>query len=412
MIIPKQTDKIIYFLLPLFCFTIPISTFGTTICLLSLVFLWLVTGDYGQKIKLLWVHPIARVFLLLIITSFISLLYTEADGKEAFNGLKDSLRLGATGIFIYYFTQQTPESFKHLKKRCIQAFVLAMILTMILSYLKYFFHILPHKQGLTEAAVFKNHIKTSFFMSIAVYFMASELRANPKKILLWLAILLMSGNILFLSEGRTGYLIFSILALCYFWEIAKIRGVMLMTSLLLIVLLVSQQFSLKIAERIAQIPIDLEMFSVKQDVSTSSIGARLNFIAGSRDLICEKPWFGWGIGGFREAYRTTVSDSHLYTNNPHNEYLRMAVEFGIFGLVWFVYLVVSVFRQMAKVSKKQQFLIRGIWVAFLIGCLANSWLMDFSEGMFIVIILSMFLGKVHEHNSIDYRHNVQLAPSA
>ncbi len=412
MIKAKQTEKILYFLLPLFCFTIPISTFGTTVCLLSLVLLWGVTGDYKEKIKLFWTHHIARVFLLLMLGSFISLFYTEANAKEAFSGLKDSLRLGAIAVFIYYFMQQTPEALPILKKRCIQAFVLAMIVTAVLSYLKYFFHILPHKQGLTEAAVFKNHIKTSFFMSMAVYFMANALRASPKNLLLWLGIAFMAGNILFLSEGRIGYIIFALLALYYFWEIAKVRGVMIMSGVLLAVMLVSQQFSLKIAERIAQIPVDIEMFLVKQDVTTSSIGARLNFIAGSSDLICEKPWLGWGIGGFRQAYQTTVTNPHLYTNNPHNEYLRMAVEFGVFGIAWLGYLILTVLRQITKIPKNQQYLIRGIWVAFLIGCLANSWLMDFSEGMFIVIILSLFLGKVHEQSVIHHRHHVQLAPSA
>lgn len=412
MNLTRQTDKIIYFLLPLFCFTIPISTFGTTICLLSLVLLWLLTGDFTQKLTLFWVHPIARVFLLLMLGSFISLFYTEASANEAFSSIKDSLRLGAIGIFIYYFSQQSPDSFERLKKRCIQAFVLAMILTVILSYLKYFFQILPHKQGLTEAAVFKNHIKTSFFMTMAVYFMANELRIKPKNITLWLFTLLMTGQVLFLSEGRIGYIIFVILASYYFWEMAKIRGVMIVAGLLLTVILVSQQFSLKIFERMAQVSEDIEMFSVNQDVRTSSIGARLNFITNCTELIQEKTWFGWGVGGFRQAYKTTVSNSKLYTDNPHNEYLRMVVEFGAFGIAWFAYLILVVLRQITKINKNQQFLMRGIFGAFLIGCLANSWLMDFSEGMFIVLMLSLFLGKVHEHNIVHHRDNVQLAPSA
>jgi O-antigen ligase len=409
MIMALQKEKILYFLLPLFCFTIPISTFGTTVSLLGIILFWLLTGDYQRKLGLFWHHPIVRVFFILMLGSFISLIYTDAESKEAFNGIKDSLRLGFIGVLLYYFSHERSEG---LKKRCIQAFVFAMILTAVLSYLKYFFHLLPYKQGLTDAAVFKNHIKTSFFMTMAVYFMANEVRSRPKNLLLWIGIVLLSVNILFLSEGRIGYIIFGLLAMYYFWDLAKIRGVLVISGALVAILLVSQQFSLKIYDRLEQIPKDLEMFSVKQDVKTSSIGARLNFIETSSKLIQEKPWLGWGIGSFKQAYQTIALDENLQTNNPHNEYMRIVVEFGILGLVWLGYLIVTVSRYIKKIPQDQQFLIRGIWVAFLIGCLANSWLMDFSEGMFIVLILSMFLGKTHADNIVDHRHNIQLAPSA
>lgn len=404
----KKSEKIIFILLPLLCFMVPISTFGTTICLLAIVLLWLVTGDYTKKINLFWQHPVARVFLILTLGVMASLLYTQAETKEIYNGIKDSLRLCTISVLIYYFLQQSSDE---LKNKCIQAFVWAMILTVVLSYLKYFFHLLPHKQGLTEAAVFKNHIKTSFYMSIAAYFIADALRVNPKQILYWIGLILLTANVLFLSEGRTGYIIFSVLAVYCFWHMAKMRGLLIIAGLLLTVLFISQQFSLKIHERIIQIPKDIEMFAVKQDITTSSVGARFKFIEASKTLIQEKPWFGWGVGGYKQAYQSVVPEENLQTTNPHNEYLRLGVEFGALGLAWFIYLIVTVFRQIAILPSSEGMIIRGIWFVFLIGCAANSWLMDFSEGIFIVLILSIFLGKSHADNVIRHRHHLQLASS-
>lgn len=407
--IAAQSEKISFILLPLLCFMVPISTFGTTVCLLSVILLWLVTGDYAVKMNLFWQHPIARAFLILMLGAMVSLLYTQAETKEIYNGIKDNLRLCAISVFIYYFLHQSSDE---LKNKCIKAFVWAMILTVILSYLKYFFHLLPHKQGLTEAAVFKNHIKTSFYMSIAAYFIANALRIKPKQLVYWIALILLTVNILFLSEGRVGYIIFSILAMYFFWSIAKTRGLFIASSLLLAVVFVSQQFSLKIHERFVQIPKDIAMFSIKQDIKTSSIGSRFKFIEASKVLIEEKPWLGWGVGSYKQAYQSVVPEENLRTSNPHNEYLRLWVEFGTLGLMWFVYLIFTVFRQIFILSPSERVIIGGIWFVFLIGCVANSWLMDFSEGIFIVMILSMFLGKSHADNVIRHRHDLQLAPGA
>ena len=403
-----MTIKIIYFLLPFFCFIVPISTFGSTVCLLAIILLWLVTADYQKKMRVFWQEPITRVFLIGVLLSLGSLFYTEANTKEALDGLKDSLRLGSIGIFIYYFKFYASET---LKKRCIQAFIFAMLITAVLGYLKYFFHLLPHKKGLTEAAVFKNHIKTSFFMTMAVYFMGHYLRAQPKNILLWIGIFFMSGYVLFLSEGRMGYIIFGVLALYYFWDMAKIRGMIGIASVLISVIVLSQCFSLKLYERMAYLPKDLTMFLVNQQVATSSLGSRLSFIDVSTRLIQEKSWFGWGVGGFRQAYKSRVPQENLQTDNPHNEFLRIGVEFGALGLAWFMYLIFTVHKKINQLPKGQQFLMRGIGLAFLIGCLANSWLMDFSEGMFIVVMLSLFLGKIHADNAINHCDHVQLASS-
>lgn len=182
------SEKMSFILLPLLCFMVPISTFGTTVCLLSVVLLWLATGDYAKKMNLFWQHPVARAFVILMLGAMASLFYTQGETKEIYNGIKDSLRLCAIGVFIYYFLQQSSEE---LKNKCIQAFIWAMILTVVLSYLKYFFHLLPHKQGLTEAAVFKNHIKTSFYMSIAVYFIIDALSVKPKQIIYWISLILL-----------------------------------------------------------------------------------------------------------------------------------------------------------------------------------------------------------------------------
>ena len=76
MIIRNHTEKIIYWLLPLFYFMVPISTFGTSVCLFGLILVWLITGDLKKKGVLYWQHPVVRVFLILILGLASSIYFT------------------------------------------------------------------------------------------------------------------------------------------------------------------------------------------------------------------------------------------------------------------------------------------------------------------------------------------------
>src|SRR5260363_353019 len=68
------------------------------------------------------------------------------------------------------------------------------------------------------------------------------------------------------------------------------------------------------------------------------------------------------------------------TANPHNQYLLMAAELGLLGLGLLICLLIQIARAAARLAAPARHLL-GCWLfIFAAGCLANSLLLDFSEG--------------------------------
>lgn len=79
--------------------------------------------------------------------------------------------------------------------------------------------------------------------------------------------------------------------------------------------------------------------SISQD---SSIGARAEMIRVSLSEIQQRPWFGAGLGATKEW---------LSTARPHNLYLMVAVEAGIFGLLVLLLLIGILWRSVDSVGR-------------------------------------------------------------
>ncbi|OQA31077.1 MAG: O-Antigen ligase [Betaproteobacteria bacterium ADurb.Bin341] len=110
---------------------------------------------------------------------------------------------------------------------------------------------------------------------------------------------------------------------------------------------------------------------------------RLDFYGNSLGIIIENPVYGVGTGGFAKAYVAKAGPAaFVYTDNPHNEYLLLAVQLGLMGPLLLGALFVVAWKAAARLSPRDQHLLRALVVAMAGGCLFNSFLYDFTEGLF------------------------------
>ncbi|RKY37250.1 MAG: hypothetical protein DRP78_01540 [Candidatus Omnitrophota bacterium] len=77
----------------------------------------------------------------------------------------------------------------------------------------------------------------------------------------------------------------------------------------------------------------------------NSITQRANYWKSSFKLIKEKPFRGIGQGNFGIVYPSVKSADANETNYPHNIYLQIGVESGIFALIAFIIFVVYLFKE-------------------------------------------------------------------
>lgn len=366
-------------------FVVPISTALTSILVALLILMWVLGPNLKKKKQILFHHPLSSWIFPLVMLTVAGMLYSIGDTESIRRSLIDGLRLGLIPLFIYFYQD------KKVAKMALWAFCAAMTLTLVLAFLKVYANF-PIGLKYTTGGVFKSHIKTSYFMAMAAFFIAFQTPRllSKYRLLAALVVGLMIYYLFFMNEGRIGYITLVMCFLLLTWQWFKFKG-MLAGTLVAITLLLAAYFTSSLfSARINLLVQDMDLYQQGGRLLESSLGSRIQFAHSSSELISQKPLLGWGTGSFGFAYaKLFEGEKTLLTDNPHNEYLRIGVELGLLGLCF----LILFFYQQWKLSKKLPLEIRGFFqgvlLSFVIGCFLNSWLKDFSEGYFYILMVSI-----------------------
>lgn len=371
-------------------FMVPTSTLLTQVVLFCLLVCWCLSGNLGAKIKMMLTHPVSLFILALLAVFFLGCFYGEATNKESQSALGKMAKLFYLPFLLPLMTEEK------WRRRVFLAFFAAMLFTLVLAGAKMVFH-LPIFLKYTAASIFKNHIDTNLMMAFAAFFVGhyaicdSEWKNRILGILLFAA---MSFYILWMSEGRSGYVIFASLWLLFCWQRFSLKvfviGVLVLALLGTSVMLGSSRFN----QRLHSALLDLEQY--QQGDTNTSFGARLEYLRESWALTTEsreRLLFGFGTGTFKKVYQDHAEKYHLNsTTNPHNEYMNVLVQWGMVGLFLLLSLFFGMFFLSMELPLLERYLMQGLVVAIAVGSTANSWLMDFTPGYFFVVMAACGFG--------------------
>ena len=379
-------SKTRYFLALFIGISIPISTALTNIlCPLALLFI-LVEGNYKQKFNDLRTHPIALSALLLFAVMLLGLFYTPVSLSEAGHMLSKYREFFYIALFILIFRDSTSRLWG------LYGFLGAMGLTLFISYFTEITGWEIIKGTLENSSVFKSHITQNVFMALATYFVAVQYWTESKwKWLRGLIILLAIYNILFMSMGRTGYLVLFCLILLLFFQSYRLRGVLIAGLLLTLMSGFLYSNSKVLQGRIDKISDDLLHY--EEGNTGTSVGLRLEFYENSLILFAKHPIFGGGTGSFLYEYKQLVKEKGIHaTRNPHNEYLMIAVQWGLIGLGLFLYLLYLLWITANRLERPQKLMAQGLVITIVVGCLVNSFWLDHAEGHLFAYLIGVFYG--------------------
>lgn len=366
---------------------IPISTTGTHIILFSLVLFWFLAGSIKEKTRIIFAHPVTKMILLFVGLYGIGSLYSVAPVSDSLALFKKMSKLLYIPFLIPLFSEAS------WRQAACRAFIVAMLLTLVLSFCKYYeWIVLPLGLRHTDACVFKDHIDTNLLMAFATFILGHY--ALDKTMRLWIRlsivcmVMLLTFYVWFMSEGRTGQVIFVALLFTFFLQNFRLKGMMyafLCVSLLGgTVYLYSSNFQKRWA------PQEATQINWTPD---ASISQRREFLKHTLILAKERPWFGFGTGSFKTVYGSHVQQYQLEkTNNPHGEYLNIYFQLGLMGLLGILGLFALLFKISFQLPAPERMFAQGLCVAIGMGCLANSWLMDFTAGHFFVLFSALCLG--------------------
>ena len=349
-------------------------------------------------------NPVARAAGLLFLALFIAMFYGAATPAEAIGALGKYADLIFIPVFIWILKDDAA------RRSARTAFLVAMGLTLFLSYLVGF-KLLPIQHWMTSYAVidnpviFHSHIAQNNMMGFAVFLALLNLRESISRRaqMLWGAFVVLAVyNVLFMVQGRTGYLILLVLICWFSWATlarymqsrGRSWGWRQAVSLLLIavgIVVIAYQASPRLHDRIGLLGTEYQAWQPNHGKETST-GQRLDFYYNSLKIVQNHTLLGVGTGGFPAAFAKQVQGTDaLPTVNPHNEFLLITMQAGLGGLSLLLYLFYTHWRCAAQLdSSLERDGARGLLLMYVINCAFNSALYDHVDGLLFAYMTATF----------------------
>jgi O-antigen ligase len=203
---------------------------------------------------------------------------------------------------------------------------------------------------------------------------------------------LMIVNI-FITKGRVGQLVFFMLmALLLFQYFRRnmLKAALLVLVLLPLVFTAAYRFSPVFQDRMDAIQQNLLTFEKNPD---TPVGLRLLFWKNSWEIIKTSPWFGVGTGDFNSAYsqiNQQASPDIPSTDNPHNQYILVGVQLGLFGLVSLLGLFFTQIYQAVRITDGWERIRLAFPLFFLTIMLTDSYLNTYGSAFLFSLFSAVF----------------------
>jgi len=339
-----KSDLIGSWLVILYAFTLPVSVAVNNVFAALMFLFWLLKGNYKQTWQLIMDSKVLQAFLLFFLLHIVGLLWTE-DFSWGMHMIKKEW------MFLFAPIIMSLVKKEHIRYY-ISAFLLAMTLSEIISYLIWFKVIPPiFHASVYDPTPFIHHTSYNPLLAIAIYLMGYFVLFDKKldikeKTVLGLFIVTMSIN-MFITGGRAGqvgYLVAIIILFFQYFDKNFLKAI-LISSVMIGSIFGTAYFSSQIfQDRINLIGSNIKQFD--QNANTS-VGMRINFALNSIEIIKEHPLFGVGTGDFKISYddmNRKKSPQVTTCNHPHNMYLLEMVQFGLVGLFVLLYIFYTQIR--------------------------------------------------------------------
>lgn len=379
-------QKMVPLLLAVTLFVLPLSSSAKSICLSLAVVVILLTPAYRIEITKLLTQDWCKAGIILSGFALIACLWSPASFAEKM------LILEKYSKFIYL--PILVAGFRSEKARTIglHAFLLAMLITSGIAVLKY--RGLLSTYNINPDHIFRNHIMVGYMLDFAAYLsiLFAYRQQGLKRLAYSLLFFLFSYHVLFVNEGRMGYIVyFMLMALLIVqmcsWRLAIAGFVMICTAFLVI-----YNQSHYMNDRLSLAVTEVKHYH--QNDKDTPVGYRLQFYRFAQQLFYRHPVIGNGTGSFTYYFRVENPVPSWLNRllEPHNQYFFVATEFGLAGL----FILGAFFFYLIKASgslKQMRPVAFAMLLCFLLGNMTDSLLLYSGSGYFFILFIALCLGE-------------------
>jgi O-antigen ligase len=373
-------------LMALTLFAIPISSTAKSICIPLVVFYVIAHPEYRQDLRRLFAESWCKAAFLIFLLSLLACIWSPATAHDKFLIVEKYSKLLYLPLLVAAFREHKT------RMMAIHAFLIAMALTGLLSLITY----LGFDSGRPVDFVFRNHIMTGHMMVFASYLCAWLCRQETRmswRILYGLGIILFTYQTLFISTGRTGYVLYALLMVLFVqqhfkWPRQVLFALLLGGSLFAL----SYSLSPTMHENLKACFTDLENY--KKENKNTDIGYRLQFHQFAQHLFLQSPYWGKGTGSFTHFFaqeKPVPSWTHRLLE-PHSQYWLLAVEFGALGFAALLFFLVSLLNAILRLPTLRSVAL-ALLLPFILGNFFDSLLLYSGSGYFFLSFMALCLAE-------------------
>lgn len=353
-------------------FIIPLSIAGYNLILAALTLTWILEARWKEKWEMIKAQPVFKAMLIYFLFAVLSLFWTE------------NLSSGIHYLKQYYIFFLLPILYTSIDRSRIpqyfSAFLFAMIISEIISYMIYF-DLIPFKLNNswspTDPSPFMMHTIYSIFLVFSIFLMltrlAYEKRTRFQTLLYLFFIFTMTLN-LFLNSGRTGQfslllamMVFIYLHYGFHWIKTMAIGLLVSGTIFLAAFFISPNFQNRTIETYNSLN-----YSVKnKEALNDSTGQRFMMWQVASNIILEHPIIGVGIGDERDSYMETLLTKlpkltpHINGfTDMHNTYLKIFISTGAIGLSLFLWVFYTLYKEIETAAELR--IVGGVLISLLL----------------------------------------------
>ena len=117
---------------------------------------------------------------------------------------------------------------------------------------------------------------------------------------------------------------------------------------------------------------------------------RLQFLQVTGAMIAEKPFIGFGIGGWRQEYPVRAQGLETaFMSTPHNDYLLYGSELGVIGLILLAWIFGSLVRESLRAKSTKSTALLLVMVALIVSSMFNAMLRDWRFGVPLMLMIAI-----------------------
>ncbi len=365
--------------------SLPLSTAAVNICTTLVLLLALLQPAYRTRFWALRHQPVVLTALALLLLLAVGVTYSRAPWPVPLDYLNKYRKLLLLVLLIPLLQDTTA------RQAGLAGLQIGLAIMLVTSYGNVLLGWPTANPPLLEpGVVFKNHITQGALLALGAYLWAllSLDHRGWRRGLLLTAALLAAYNVVFITLGKTGYLVLAALILLGAVQIDRWRGLIIGAGVITVLSVLAYTGSNRVQQNIDRFEQHLEQ---PQPNHISSAALRLDYYRYTPRLVAAHPLVGTGTGSFAVEYRRLAAQHHMMpSDNPHDEYLLLGVQLGLPGIAVFLFLLITLWRWSGCLPERSyRRLGQGVVVFMASGCLVNSLLLDATEGQLFAFLAAL-----------------------